>query len=117
MKTIICDIDGTLIPHTGEGGIQHLKDIKEVLPNVRKALHEWNKKSYNVILISGRRESTRKATEEQLSKLGITYDQLILGVGAGERVLINDCKPDGKTTARAINLVRNEGLTEEVLNL
>ena len=33
-----------------------------------------------------------------------------MGLGRGERVVINDRKPDGTQTARAINIDRNEGI-------
>ena len=57
----------------------------------------------------------RAVTEKQLNEAGIIYDQLILGVGGGERHLINDMKPNGKTkTAFAYNLVRD---TEGIKNL
>jgi hypothetical protein len=46
-----------------------------------------------------------------LSKLGIIYDKLILGIGGGKRVLINDRKPDdNEDYAIAINLKRNSGI-------
>ena len=53
----------------------------------------------------------RKSTEIQLAEAGIMYDQLIMGIGGGVRVLINDTKPYGDfNTAEAINLNRNEGI-------
>jgi hypothetical protein len=59
--------------------------------------------------LTGRRESTRKDTERQLSESGIIYDHLIMGISSGVRILINDKKPDGEKAAEAINLNRNEG--------
>ena len=55
---------------------------------------EWNKKGYTIILTTGRRESNRELTIKQLQEAGIFYDQLIMGVGRGPRVVINDLKPD-----------------------
>ena len=53
----------------------------------------------------------RSVTESHLKKIGIVYDILIMGLGGGARVLINDRKPNStKNTAFAINLIRNEGL-------
>ena len=76
-------------------------------------MKEWDIKGYNIILMTGRRESTRKYTEEVLSELGIIYDQLIMGVGGGQRVLINDRKKgNDEDTAVVINLTRNEGLKD-----
>jgi len=45
--------------------------------------------------------------------VGIFYDILIMGLPRGERIIVNDSKPDGTKTATAINLVRNKGFTEE----
>jgi quercetin dioxygenase-like cupin family protein len=68
-------------------------------------------------LTTGRKECARKITEEQLSKCGIVYDSLIMGITNGDRVLINDKKTNGiSNTAYAINLVRNKGLANYNLN-
>ena len=108
-NTIICDIDGVLLKHYGDITRQHL--IKPVvLPRAIENIKKWDLAGYTIILITGRRESTRFYTEKQLSESGIIYDHLIMGVTGGVRVLINDRKPGGKDdTAMAINLNRNEG--------
>lgn len=112
-KTIICDIDGTLTTH--EGGVclaakKDKGDFTDLLKGTLKQFEEWELKGYKIILITGRKESMRKNTESFLASLGIFYDQLIMGVGGGVRVLINDRKSDGRDTAFAINVDRNEGL-------
>jgi hypothetical protein len=108
-KCIICDIDGCIFYHQGDI-TQQTKGIAQLLPGVVERFKEWDLKGYRILLITGRRESERADTERQLSYAGIFYDQLIMGVGGGARVLINDRKPDASTTAIAINLTRNEGL-------
>tara|TARA_A100001015_G_scaffold281215_1_gene344259 strand:- start:621 stop:983 length:363 start_codon:yes stop_codon:yes gene_type:complete len=109
-KTIICDIDGTLIEHYGNA-YQQLTRTPEILPGVLKKFEDWDRKGYNIILITGRRENWRKETEKQLVSLGIFYDQLIMGVGGGPRILINDFKPNSKEpTAIAHCLDRNSGM-------
>ena len=107
--TIICDIDGTLIKHREDITTQ-TTDEPILLENTLNKLKEWEAKGYFIILITGRKESQRKATKKQLLKAGIFYDQLIMGVGGGARVLINDKKPDGTLTAFCHNLNRNEGI-------
>ncbi len=109
-KTIFLDIDGTLIEHTEEITEQLLSKPK-LLDGTLETMTEWDRKGYNIILTTGRRESARKITEKQLSELGIFYDQLIMGLGGGVRVLVNDRKKN-KThdTAIAINFDRNEGI-------
>ena len=66
---------------------------------------------YTIILTTGRKEGLRDVTKKQLLELGIIYDQLIMGIGGGIRVLINDKKINTESqTAIAINLERNEGI-------
>ena len=53
----------------------------------------------------------RKVTEKQLWKAGIIYDQLIMGIGGGQRYLINDLKPGRDyDTAISINVERDTGI-------
>ena len=110
-KTIFCDIDGTLIKHHGDI-VRNLSETPELLPGALESIKAWEKLNYRIILTTGRKESTRSQTEAQLDSTGIVYDQLVMGITNGERVLINDKKPAGlANTARAVNLVRNGGLT------
>jgi hydroxymethylpyrimidine pyrophosphatase-like HAD family hydrolase len=109
-KTIFCDIDGTLVEHK-QDIIKNIFDCPIILPNVIENIKLWDKYNYKIILITGRRESTRKETEKQLSKLGIVYDMLIMGITNGDRIIINDKKLNGiRNTCFAVNLVRNAGL-------
>jgi phosphoglycolate phosphatase-like HAD superfamily hydrolase len=111
-KTIICDIDGTLVFHHGDAFTQFYEE-PTLLPGVLEKFRQWSDRAYNIVLITGRRESERTMTEKQLCKLGIFYDQLIMGVGGGQRVLINDLKPSSEEpTAIAFSLKRNAGLSD-----
>ena len=114
-KTIICDIDGTLVKHNIPAKNTSPNNLLELLPGTVEKLSEWDAKGYNIILITGRRESMRTATEKQLAELGIFYDQLIMGIGGGPRIVINDNKPNGQETAFAINLERNKGINDIIL--
>lgn len=111
-KTIICDIDGTLIKHSKPSVNAALNHYSYILSGTLDKLDEWERKGYNIILLTGRKESMRKKTEIELAKLGIYYDQLIMGVGGGTRYLINDNKPNGDTSAIAINIERNKGIAD-----
>ena len=75
-------------------------------------MNEWCSKEYKIILTTARRESLREKTEQDLSKLGIPYDNLIMGISKGQRIIINDKRPSGEETAFAINVERDEGLGE-----
>lgn len=109
-KTIFCDIDGTLVKHNPPS-LTTKPDYKmELLDGTIEKLMDWDKKGYNIILTTGRKESLRSVTEKQLSEVGIFYDHLIMGIGGGARYLINDNKPEGTKAAYAINPVRNTGI-------
>jgi len=107
--TIFLDIDGTLFRHYGSHYEQICRE-PEVLAGVKDRLEEWDKVGFRIVLVTGRRESCRKLTEDQLLCAGIFYDQLIMGCGNGARWIVNDAKPDGSITAGAVCVPRNKGL-------
>jgi len=112
-KTVFCDLDGTLVKHPGD--VTKLTNPKyelEVLPGVREFLYNIDINRYHLVITTGRKESLREPTIKQLQIAGIIYDQLIMGFGGGDRILINDKKSGSTTnTAFAINLPRNQGVT------
>jgi len=112
-KTIFLDIDGCIFEHPGHPN-NHITPPSTItlLNGVKEKFNEWIMKEYKIILVTGRKECARNETEAQLRYHGIVWDQLIMGVGGGIRVLINDKKPthDGDT-ALSFTIDRNEGLT------
>jgi ribonucleotide monophosphatase NagD (HAD superfamily) len=111
-KTIICDIDGCILKHKGNLININLEDA-ELLPGVKEKFDEWDKKSYKIIFLTGRKESMREATEKQLKSFGLFWDTLVMGATRGERILINDLKPGNENnTATAINMIRNQGFVD-----
>ena len=109
-KTIFLDIDGCILEHHGDLSSQLLKE-PVLLPYTLPRINEWEEAGHKIILVTGRKESMRKKTEIQLTSLGIFYDQLIMGCNRGERIIINDKKPNSDIrVARAIELERNEGI-------
>jgi len=110
-KTIICDIDGTLVKHGTPSTVATPEYKMELLPGTLSKLEEWEAKGYSIILLTGRKESIRGVTEKQLRDVGIFYDQLLMGVGGGVRYLVNDSKLNGSQSAFAINVERNVGIS------
>ena len=90
-KTIFCDIDGTLLQHKHDI-FKNILEPPVILNNVIESFKKWDKLNYKILLTTGRKESYRKQTEEQLQSLGIPYDQLIMGIPNGDRIIINDKK-------------------------
>ena len=111
-KTIFCDIDGTLIKHHGSL-TKAMHSAPTLLDGTIETLNIWERKGYRIILTTGRKESMRIITEKLLSDLGIFYDLLIMGIGGGDRILINDKKSDSDSdTCFAYNLTRNVGVKD-----
>ena len=106
MKTIICDIDGTIFKYLG-GTPQVINGRTEPLPGVIEQMNQWEMEGSRIILITGRRESLRKKTENDLQKFGIPYDILLMGYADSGRVVIND--EGSKVKAHAASLKRDAG--------
>lgn len=108
-KTIICDLDGTLIKHA-----HRFSDIidsqPELLPGVIDKINQWDSQGHTIILMTARKESAREMTEKHLRSLGLCWNHLIMGVTSGNRILIND-KLNRKHPDRAIgiNIVTDSG--------
>ena len=108
MKTIICDIDGTIFKYPQDGNFGLTKE-PIVLPGVRKKFNQWEMKGCRIVFITGRRESWRQVTEDALRQAAIPFDMLIMGFADTGRVLINDINFKGKVKAHAVNMKRDEG--------
>ena len=110
-QTIICDIDGCIFEHYGDLS-KSLTGDGNLLKGVAEKFKEWEAEGCNIILITGRPEVYREKTLKQLRSFGLPFDQLVMGVKNYPRHLINDIKPNGKLSAYAYNLDRNEGLKD-----
>jgi NDP-sugar pyrophosphorylase family protein len=109
-KTLFVDLDGTILKHHHTISDVYAKP-PEVLPGVLEKFNTWDSSGHRIILVTARKESTRKITAQQLQQLGIAYDQLVMGVGSGQRVLINDKLSDlDPDRAIGINIVTDKGL-------
>lgn len=108
--TLITDLDGCLLKHHGSLDLQISED-PELLPFVLEKLNELILKDWIIVIATGRPEKFRDITVEQLKKVRIPYHNLIMGIGQGQRVLVNDYKVNSDIpTSRAFNPPRNEGL-------
>ena len=68
-KTIVCDIDDTIIDSRGNGIDKTISFLKA---------HD----AYTIILVTARNESRRSETVSQLRELGVSYDRLVMNPGS-----------------------------------
>lgn len=105
-KTWVFDVDGTLVIHNG-----HLRPQgDELLPGVKEFFASLPAQDA-VVLLTARKKELGPALEAFLTANGIRYDAILYGMPAGERILVNDCKPSGLLTAVAVNKKRDDELS------
>ena len=101
-KTWILDLDGTLVVHDGP----FIMGKDEFLPGAREFLDSIPKRDM-IIFLTARSDYEKSHTMRFLKENKIRYDHIIFNAGEGERIMINDMKPDGLVTAYAINTKRD----------
>lgn len=108
-KTIFCDIDGTILKHSHS--FSNVTDCEPILlDGVLKKFNEWDSYGHKIIFTTARKESARSLTELHLKSLGLSWDQLIMGISSGQRVLINDkYLPGDADRALSINVITDNG--------
>lgn len=105
-KTWILDLDGTIVKHNG-----YKPDGKDsLLPGIEGFLSQIQPDDM-VIFVTSRTEEYRAMTEKFLREAGIRYDHLICGAPFGERIVVNDRKSSGLSTALAVNTERDVACT------
>ena len=106
--TIFCDLDGTLILHEDNPTNLGVK----ILNGAYKTLKSWKDKNYYIVLTTARNSVNRKYLEGELAKKNIIYDELIMDLSSGTRILINDRKPSNILVPSAIayEVERNDGI-------
>ena len=113
MKTIICDIDGTIFKYSPEGHDAIANEDPELLAGVKERFNAWEMAGHRIVLITGRRESVRNLTEATLVDFGIPFDVLLMGHADEGRILINDVGGRGNCKAHAVSLKRDAGMNDE----
>jgi uncharacterized HAD superfamily protein len=99
-KTIFSDIDGTLIEQVRFEDLN--PNVVTVLPGVKEKMLEWYDAGHYIVLTTARPEHLREITEIQMNIAGIRFDQLVMGIGREERILINNNSKGEPTKARAM---------------
>lgn len=106
-RTVIVDLDGCVLKKFMRGPSQH--HTFRLLPHAKEQLRQAVDDGDVVILMTGRKESLRPFLQKWLGDEEVSYDHLIMGVGGGVRVLVNDDHPEtGEARAVAVRVVANQ---------
>ena len=100
----LIDLDGTIVKHNG-----HLIGDESLLPGVKDFWKQLPSED-RIVLLTARSSEFRDKTVEFLRLHDLRYDTILFDLPKGERILINDQKASGLTTAIAYCPVRDQGL-------
>lgn len=109
-RTYIVDIDGVIVKHLNRGACEQWAVPIALLPGTIEWFDAREKAGDLIVLMTARKESNRHWLCDQLKRQGLFWDALLMDVGHGERVLVNDSKSGGLPSARAVVVERNKGL-------
>lgn len=115
-STFFVDIDGTLVKYRKfqELSTAKLEPISEVIDFINKSFDNGS----HVIITTARPEDLELFTKQELEVLGVKYHQIVMGLGRGTRIVINDKDPQKPEIDRAVgvNLIRDLGFKNIDLN-
>jgi len=106
------DIDGTIVKYRkfSELSTSVLTPIQDVIDYLNKSYDE----GAHIVITTARPPQYELFTKQELEKLGVKYHQIIMGIGRGTRVVLNDKDPEMPELPRAwgINFTRDKGLQD-----
>ena len=104
--TWFIDLDGSIVKHNG-----YIVDKKDSLLDGVSVFFRNIPTKDIIIITTSRKKKFKKKTIEFLKKNKIRFNEIMFDLPYGERILINDIKPNQKlNTSISINLKRNYGL-------
>lgn len=111
-KTFFIDIDGTLFKHMSADELDavYLTDhISELLPGIQDYFNSIPPEDY-IVITTARPSKYYEYTLRSLLYHGIRYNKILMDLGMGPRILINDTTNPSKIMAIAYNVSRDLGL-------
>jgi hypothetical protein len=110
--TFFVDFDGTIVKYRkfSELSTAVLTPIQDVIDFLNKSYDE----GAHIVITTARPPQYELFTKQELEKLGVKYHQMIMGIGRGTRVVLNDKDPEMPDLPRAwgINFTRDKGLQD-----
>lgn len=107
--TFFVDIDGTIVKYRkfSELSTSVLTPIQDVIDYLNTQFDS----GAIIIVTTARPNSYELFTKQELEKIGLKYNQLVMDCGRGTRVIFNDKDPENPNLDRAvgINFLRDGG--------
>lgn len=112
--TIFCDIDGTIFKYRQFDSLLSTK--AELISGIKEYLCNHFKNDSHIVITTARPHTLKDFTIKELDDNGINYHQLVMGIGRGTRILINDSEFEDVPRAIAIPINRNQPINEYLEN-
>ena len=111
-KTYFIDIDGTIFPHMTANELDNVYKTDHEAKPLPGVIGFWQtfRKNDVIVITTARPYKYRQYTERNLKLLNLRYDCLLMGIGNGTRILINDVASSREINAIAHNVPRDCGL-------
>ena len=113
-RTLFLDIDGTIITNSSIQFPPYVGEGKPIESNIKYLQEIYAQGKTYIVLTTSRPDHLRDITLEEMSRHGIPYDQLVMGLPHCKRVVVNDfARSNTFPSCEAINIPRNnENLSE-----
>lgn len=106
-STYFIDIDGVIYENGSEFWEPKWGENK-IFDDAKKKINDLFDNGNHIVLVTSRPEKFRETTEKQLERDSLQYNQLVMGIYHGTRILINDYSDTNPyPAAKAINTKRN----------
>ncbi len=113
---LFIDLDGVIVQHSASHFPPYYGETGEIKENAQILRQLRQSGKFQIIITTARHPKFRKITEEQLSNIGIEYDELLMGMYHCKRIIINDySRSNPFKSCDAINLKRNSSELKEIL--
>ena len=113
--TFFVDIDGTLVKYRKFAELEN--SVLEPIQDVIDTINNYYEQGAHIVITSARPDSYELFTKQELETIGVKYHQLILGLGRGTRVVINDNDPQNPEISRSLGVNLNRDMGWEELDL
>lgn len=115
-KTYFVDVDGVVVKNGGEYSKPFWGTTEGLPANIGIINRLYDLGNY-IILITSRKEKYRDTTIKQLKKVGVKYNQLIMGLNHSPRVVINDFSNSNPFPAAiSVNIPRDSDKLSDYIN-
>ena len=114
--TLFVDIDGTLVKNSSSHFPPYIGNTDSLDSNVEILKTLYSSGKFQIILTTSRPEKYREVTVQQMKKIGICFNHLIMGLYHSKRIIINDySKSNPYKSCDSINLKRDSNELKDIL--